>query len=245
MSFTQKYAPTKLADVIIASQTVQSKLADYIAGNRLQPIILHGQYGTGKSSICRLLPSAMEGKDAVATELKTTEFSSVHDVAKVFDAPPLFYKLFSTNHQKRHYIISNEFNFTTKAAIAFRDVIDELYEHTQFIFTTNDLNSIDAGLRDRSTCLHIPPASASHWLARAQFILNLEGICLPDAQVLNVLNTQLQVSNSNRKLLECLEDLVQMVRNGGGIKEANVEPAPLTPVPPPPIQYNPLAALPA
>jgi hypothetical protein len=68
---------------------------------------------------------------------------------------------------------------------------------------------------------------------------------LPAAQVLNVLNTQLQVSNSNRKLLECLEDLVQMVRNSGGIKEAKVEPTPLTPVPPPLFQYNPLAALPA
>jgi hypothetical protein len=108
------------------------------------------------------------------------------------------------------------------------------------------LNSIDAGLRDRSTCIFVPPSSALDWLARAQFILHAEGVHLPDAQVMNVLHTQLQISNSNRKLLERLEDLVQIVRanntssgQGGGDKPM----PPPAPTPTDPNSFNPLAAI--
>jgi len=141
---------------------------------------------------------------------------------------------FTTNDQKRTYVLSNEINFTLKAAIAFRDIVDDMIGHTQFIFTTNYIDQVDMALRDRSSCMMVPPVTAKDWLPRAQWILQQEGIALPDDQLLKVLSTQLQVSSSNRKLLERLEDLVRSVRNPpsnpGGAIEVVPMPEPINPL---------------
>ena len=233
MSFAYKYAPKTLEDVVLGSNTLRSKLANYISGRDLKPLILHGGFGTGKTTIANLLPDAIEGKPAQITRLKAAEFNTIKDVTEVFGGEPMFYELFTTNNQKRNYVVSNEINFTQKAAIAFRDVIDDQVCHTQFIFTTNYIDQVDMALRDRSCCLVVPPVTAKDWLSRAQWILQLEGVALQDDQLMKILTTQLQVSSSNRKLLERLEDFVRSVRNPpsnpSGVIEAP-KPEPINPL---------------
>lgn len=234
MSFALKYAPTCLDDVVIGSQTLKNRLSDYINDRDLKPLILHGGVGTGKTTIANLLPDAIESKKAEVTRLKAVEFNSINDVMQTFEDHTMFYQVFTINDQKRNYIISNEINFTPKAAIAFRDVIDDMIGHTQFIFTTNYIDQIDIALRDRSCCLVVPPVTAKDWLSRAQWIMQEEGVALPNDQLLKILSAQLQVSSSNRKLLERLEDFVRSVRNppsntGGVIVEAPM-PEPINPL---------------
>jgi replication-associated recombination protein RarA len=234
MSFALKYAPKTLDEVVLGGITLKNKLAEYINGRDLKPLILHGGVGTGKTTIANLLPHAIEGKKAEVTRLKAVEFNSINDVMQTFEDHTMFYQVFTINDQKRNYIISNEINFTPKAAIAFRDVIDDMIGHTQFIFTTNYIDQVDIALRDRSSCLVVPPVTAKDWLPRAQWILQQEGIALPDDQLLKVLSAQLQISSSNRKLLERLEDFVRSVRNppsnpGGVIVEVPM-PEPINPL---------------
>jgi replication-associated recombination protein RarA len=234
MSFALKYAPKTLDEVVLGSITLKNKIAEYINGRDLKPLILHGGVGTGKTTIANLLPDAIEGKKAEVTRLKAVEFNSINDVMQAFGDQTMFYQVFTINDQKRNYIISNEINFTPKAAIAFRDVIDDMIGHTQFIFTTNYIDQVDIALRDRSSCLAVPPVTAKDWLSRAQWILQQEGIALPDDQLLKVLSAQLQISSSNRKLLERLEDFVRSVRNppsnpGGVILEVPT-PEPINPL---------------
>jgi replication-associated recombination protein RarA len=234
MSFALKYAPKTLDEVVLGGITLKNKLAEYINGRDLKPLILHGGVGTGKTTIANLLPHAIEGKKAEVTRLKAVEFNSINDVMQTFEDHTMFYQVFTINDQKRNYIISNEINFTPKAAIAFRDVIDDMIGHTQFIFTTNYIDQVDIALRDRSSCVMVPAVTAKDWLIRAQWIIQQEGVALPDDQLLKVLSAQLQISSSNRKLLERLEDFVRSVRNppsntGGLIIEVPT-PEPINPL---------------
>ena len=234
MSFALKYAPTQIDQVVMGSANLKNRLAEYINGRDLKPLILHGSPGTGKTTIANLLPNAIEGKKAQVTRLKAAEFNSINDVMQAFEDRTVFYEVFTINDQKRNYIISNEINFTPKAAIAFRDVVDDMMHHTQFIFTTNYIDQVDLALRDRSCCLAVPPVTANHWLPRARWIMQEEGIALPDDQLLKILTTQLQVSSSNRKVLERLEDFVRSVRNPpsnpGGVIEIEPTPSPINPM---------------
>ncbi len=58
-AFTQKYAPQKLADVVFSDPFAELQIQQYVNGLTLKPLLLYGPYGTGKSTIAKLLPFAM------------------------------------------------------------------------------------------------------------------------------------------------------------------------------------------
>lgn len=238
MSYDIKYAPKSLDEYVFPTMQVKKVVDRYVRGTELRPLILHGTNGVGKSCLARLLPSAMEGKLATFELVKGFEFGEVHEVRKLFAAPPMFYKLFSEAGQRRRYFVINEANLSYKAALAMRDIIDDIQEEVQLIFTTNMFEQMDIGLRDRSTCLFVGAADAKAWLPRAEYILQQEGIEVQKGKLLQMLSSQLQVSASNRKLLEYLQEFVDSLRtkDDGGEEQAANEPV----AQPPSQLYNPL-----
>lgn len=135
MSFTVKYASKTWSDIVITNTSNRRTLDSYIYGNNHKPLLLYGDYGVGKTTVAKLLPDAIEGKTAEVIYKRATEFSSIQDVTVEFNESVGFYQFFSVNNQKRRYFITNELNITSKAAHAFRDVMDELQSYIQFIFT--------------------------------------------------------------------------------------------------------------
>lgn len=226
MNFEYKYAPQKLSDVIISDSEVRYQLDSYINGDNIKPLILHGSYGTGKTTIAKLLPSEIEGKPAVYELLRATEINTITDVNNLFGCSNYFYKLFTIEGQSRNYVVSNEVSFTPKAAVAFRDIMDEMMFATQFIFTTNNVEMLDAGLLDRCTKVFVPPAQPVDWLPRIKWILKQEGVKLSDAKILKFLTAQLSTNSSNRSLLRELEDVVYKLKHPQPVKLA---------APPPPV----------
>jgi len=244
MNFEYKYAPQTLSDVIISDLEVRYQLDSYIHGENIKPLILHGSYGTGKTTIAKLLPSEMEGKPVVIELLRATEFNSISDVNDLFGCTNNFYKLFTIEGQHRNYVVSNEVNFTPKAAVAFRDIVDEMMIATQFIFTTNNVELLDAGLLDRCTKVFVSPAQPHDWLPRIKWILKQEGVKLSDAKILNFLTTQLGANSSNRSLLRELEDVVFKIKNPQPMKAVVSKPFVTVKMPPKSVVkvFNPLSA---
>lgn len=240
MSYVIKYDPQSLQEYVYPSKQVKKVVDSYVRGNDLRPLILHGMNGVGKSCLARMLPSAMEGKFATAQIVKGYESNEVSDITKLFKGPPMFYKLFSEAGQKRRYVVVNEVDLSYKAGLAMRDIIDEMQTEVQFIFTTNMIEKMDIGIRDRSCCLLVGTPDANAWLPRAQYILQQEGIEVPASKLLQMLAAQLKVSASNRRLLEYLQSFVEDLRRSSeeGDDVAISDP----PTPPIVPQHNPLAA---
>lgn len=214
MSFELKYAPRNISEIVLPNVFVKSEIDNYIAGRNLRPLILCGSFGTGKTTLAKHLPDAIEGKSAQVDNFDLDEFKTVSDIAEKFKINRNFYRLFSINNQKRNYIIFNEAVFSSAAGMKLRNVLDETMEQTQFIFTTNDLHSFDKGVRDRSTVLSINISDANAWLSRAQSILQAEGVNVPDSNILAVVNSALRLNGSNREVLKRLEDLINQIKHG-------------------------------
>ena len=77
----------------------------------------------------------------------------------------------------------------------------------RFIATTNNLAKVDPKLRSRCDCINIGPPQANLWLPRAQAILRSEGVYLPDAAILPLLN-----KDDVRDIVRDLEALVVRAR---------------------------------
>ena len=204
MSYAMIYKPKKFSDIVIYDKYTMDKLDSYIYTENMQPLILHGKYGVGKTLISELLPDAIERGVANVRKIDAAEFRTLGDVQATFGSSNRFYELLAS----REYIVSNEINFTKNAAEAFRDEMDKLQKYVQFIFTTNDIDRMDGGIVDRCSVLEIGVATAADWLPRAKGILAQEAVIIPDDELLLFLDAKLKHEASHRKLLEALGDFV-------------------------------------
>jgi DNA polymerase III delta prime subunit len=217
MSFEIKYAPKALSDVIVTDPKVRNMLQLYTHGGCQKPLLLHGPFGSGKTTIANLLPRAIEGipeeeeEELEVTKLKASEFQTVSDLKNTF--------ILSTNmylnllEQSRFYIITNELRLSANAGIAFRDILDNICKDTQIIITTNDPSQIDAGVVDRCNKLYVPRITADEWLPKALEIARKEGVSTDEQAILDFLKAQLDYDSSVRKMMSEFELFIFAAQN--------------------------------
>jgi DNA polymerase III delta prime subunit len=80
------------------------------------------------------------------------------------------------------------------------------------IFTTNNPMSIPASIRSRSDEIALPALTPQQFLPRAQFILQAEGVNLPNAQVLHYL-MQIQHTPDIRKYCRKVDEIIYLVNS--------------------------------
>jgi DNA polymerase III delta prime subunit len=140
-------------------------------------ILLYGLYGTGKTTIARLLPGLFE------TAKVDTESSSINpgDLIDTQD-PQQHYQacaqgqngahliqgiqnmtnLISFNQSGVHYVILDEVdNLTELAQASFKAILN--HKHVVFIMTTNNLNKIDLGIQNRSVLIDMNTPPVNLW----------------------------------------------------------------------------------
>ena len=211
MSFLYKYAPKTLDEVVISNPKIYSVLDSYIHDNNRTPLLLHGGYGLGKSTIARLLPSIIEGETTSKMDTTSLDFSSQGEIRKFFysHTKTMYYHHF---HDPLYFVV-DESHFSSNVSYVLRVITDELQGVIQFIFTTNNINAIDEGLRERFNCLHFTPTTPQDWLPRIKQIVESEGILtLNDSTLLDFITNQLNQSSNHRKLLGELELFISQVR---------------------------------
>lgn len=175
------YAPKSINDIVYHSVTERETINDIATGKMQFPafgkngILLYGNYGTGKTTLARLLPDAIEkgkgGSDAVcdffACQLGqngVTLFSKITNSAQ----------LMSFNYSGHHYFVLDEVDNLTAAAMASLKTAMGI-QNTIFILTTNNISRIDAGVQNRSVRVNFNAAPTSDWLPFARRVLDICG----------------------------------------------------------------------
>jgi DNA polymerase III delta prime subunit len=212
MNTAIKYAPKTLAQFVFATPELKDQIERYASGCSMSPLVLYGPHGTGKSTLAKLIPEAIDGKKVFVNKVKASSLNSEKEVLDKFTRHQTFDNFFVHEGQSRNYTVIEEVNFEAKAKDAFRVVSDQMQSTDLFIFTTNNLSKIDSGLISRASRIEVPPIAPIDFAKTAEYILKSEGIEMDQGQVLEVLESVYEMYSDNRKYYEALDDLIWKIQ---------------------------------
>ena len=182
----------------------------YASGALETPLLLYGTSGTGKSLIQRLLPNAIEMKEAHFQKIRCSDLKNASDIHDLYGRNKMLNKNFTVNDQRFNYIIIEEF-LMTKAAMsdAMKIELDETLDTDLTILSTNRLDEVDVGIQSRCVPLHVPPCSPQIFLPYAKKILDSVSVEYDDDALLAGLNTVYKISQDNRKYYQWLDRVIR------------------------------------
>jgi replication-associated recombination protein RarA len=212
MNTALKYRPTSIDQFVFANPDLKDQIDRYASGSSMSPLVLYGPHGTGKSTLAKLIPEAIDGKNVIVNKVKASSLNSEKEVLDKFTRHQAFDNLFIYGGQSRNYTVIEEVNFEAKASDALRVAMDQMQGTDLFIFTTNNLSKVDTGLFSRATQIEVPPIQPTDFLKTAQNILESEGIEMNLEQVLDVLESVYEIYKDNRKYYDALDDLIWKVQ---------------------------------
>ncbi len=72
MNTNYKYRPKTIDEFVFATPKLETQIKRYADSKTMLPLVLHGEYGTGKSLLAELIPKAIDG-DAVSINYVNAE----------------------------------------------------------------------------------------------------------------------------------------------------------------------------
>ncbi len=206
MKCENKYAPQNLSDVLIPQTHVRNRIDAYEKGLLEGHVILWGDNGTGKSTVARLLPYAIGGTDAVVENKDFDDLLNRKDL-KMYLRQSCAANRF--NAQSKFFLVFEEFDNASVNLHKLWTAMDSCENELMVIITTNHPMNIPRSVRDRCDMIEFSKINANAALSRAQFILQSEGLTLPDSDVLFYLK-QLEWKGSLRGYMRKLDELLAL-----------------------------------
>ncbi len=205
MYIEKDFHPKTLDDCIISDVRSKDILASILNGSMPFPafgksgIILHGDFGTGKTTTARLLPELLEVSSG-----GSNAFFNFYECAQGMNGVSLICKIsertsyISFNDSRLHYSVLDEVDNLTDAAQASLKAIMDCY-HGIFIMTTNDISKIDKGVVNRSHVINMLTAQPQLWLPLVKRVIRSRGAtCPPDESLLPIIKS---CNGSGREIL--------------------------------------------
>jgi len=204
-SFETRHKPRRFDDLIFADALVGDALGDYALRRRYGSILLHGGYGTAKSTTAEVIVRSRvqlfgSTNDRIerltGTELRNKNIGVVDNALGMM--------ITTHNFDEKPYVIIDEVDMAPMSRqVELRNLIDAT-NAAKFILTTNNPHKVDRGLVDRCDTYLISPPRAQHMVKRAQEILQVEGCSVSN----RTLGQALQGVGSVREMLRALDGLI-------------------------------------
>lgn len=149
---SEKWRPKTLEDIILLP-----RIRKIFENGLNQNVILYGHFGTGKTTLARILIGKYT-KDKPHLEINSSFYTSIDTLrSKIDDFCTKVYMGFdlegSSNGDDIKYVFLDEFERTsTQYQDALKAYIEEFSaKNVRFIFTTNHINKVSEGIRSRLT----------------------------------------------------------------------------------------------
>lgn len=207
----KEFLPTTLEECVISDVLSKEKLDRIISKVIPFPafgkcgIILHGPYGTGKTTTARLIPELMEkARESYDAHYELYQCAQSQNGANLILQIGKSTELVSFNQSGFHYTILDEVdNLTVAAQASLKAIMTGL--HGIFILTTNHIGAIDKGIVNRCHVIHMMEAQPKDWLPIVKKVIAKMGAILPpDSSLLPIIE---QCNGSAREVLTAAIEL--------------------------------------
>ncbi|QWD81599.1 AAA family ATPase [Polynucleobacter sp. MWH-S4W17] len=186
------HEPQTINDIIFGNTESRLRIEDIVSDTETIPssgksaILLYGVFGTGKTTLAKMLPNAIEqgktGEDLSLPEemIACQQGFSGPQVMTLIEA---ILSRSSINASGLHYFIIDEVDNLTKLA---QQSLKSALNTTRgvFILTTNNVSQLDKGLLDRCVLVEMNAAQASEYLNVARAIVSKTGVDIADVDLL-------------------------------------------------------------
>jgi DNA polymerase-3 subunit gamma/tau len=197
----RKYRPAKFSEVIGQREAVDTLREMGKSGKVPHVILFHGPSGTGKTTLARILRTALQCSDIDFVELNAASargIDTIRDISKTMSASPL-------RGPCRVFMIDECQALTTDAQNSFLKPLEDTPKHVYFMLCTTDPQKLKGTIKTRVTEIACNPLTVADLKTVVKSVLEKEKATLQDDVIAKIAEAS---EGSARKALVILHAVI-------------------------------------